>query len=730
MRSFSAKLLIFIFVCELGVATANSLLESTLLINLSQLSRSENSQNTNRRSYQKFVGNENDDENKAAFEKDDSLVKISNSIASTFESSRDEPISTSPSLEKSLTGFSDEVTLKQAIDYVADNKLEMGLSDGVLLSAIKSIYKVYVASTPETVKEAPEILLNSILPKVSEWGGSSETWIKRLAQITTEVLVNSGQPNLVADNAAYFTKQVVEISTKDFEGVDKTRVSKNDKMKFGNDKDGGWSGFDPSKFTAYQQLAVGLTQGFLNSKLSLNDSRDFPQLVAQDFEELSNTAERSKEFSLIKSATDSLLNTLKVKQDSNSGSDNDSSLYIYDSIKALANGFVLSSTVYATSEPDYLANGLYKDAAELVSRGVANSAVSHDIAESEGISVGRIAESVAHGSAMGAQLATVLPKSMEYIKNWEIFSQSRRDIAQSVSQGSSFGAVDAASSRFSDMPVEVEKVSRGSSLGSMMGTTGLAIYYPTDQLVPIINSVAQGSAFGSLSSKKISNIELDSPATEPIESMIARQSAFGSSLGAIFEPTVLLNLPLNTNSDERQTIDNLSAASFGATIGSIQGVKKKNAQSTPNEIVLPIVEIAQSTKQGSTEGALAGAKLALNINEELSVENLNSKGSLLKAINSSNAQAANEAVTPRIGNSSNAASAPLASDPTNISSQNMLYLMRKYGVNPKYSSTGAVYKKPSVPLINEPREDLFSEQPSDQNQSDSYSDKIVNASPI
>ena len=212
--------------------------------------------------------------------------------------------------------------------------------------------------------------------------------------------------------------------------------------------------------------------------------------------------------------------------------------------------------------------------------------------------------------------------------------------------------------------------------------------------------------------------------------MIARQSALGSSLGAVFEPTVLLDLPLNTNSDERQTIDNLTAASFGATIGSIQGVKNRNAESSPNEIAPPIVEIAQSAKQGSTEGALAGAKLALNIKEELSVENLNSKGSLLKAINSSNAQAANEAVTPRIGNSSNSASAPLSSDPTNISSQNMLYLMRKYGVNPKYSSTGAVYKKPSVPLINEPREDLLSEQPNDQNQSDTYSDKIVNASPI
>ena len=39
---------------------------------------------------------------------------------------------------------------------------------------------------------------------------------------------------------------------------------------------------------------------------------------------------------------------------------------------------------------------------------------------------------------------------------------------------------------------DVERVTRGSALGSMMGNTGLAIYYPTDQLVPIINFTAQG----------------------------------------------------------------------------------------------------------------------------------------------------------------------------------------------------------------------------------------------
>ena len=51
-----------------------------------------------------------------------------------------------------------------------------------------------------------------------------------------------------------------------------------------------------------------------------------------------------------------------------------------------------------------------------------------------------------------------------------------------------------------------ERVAQGSSLGAMVGTTGLAIYYPTDQLVPIINFTAQGSAYGSINSKRLDGL--------------------------------------------------------------------------------------------------------------------------------------------------------------------------------------------------------------------------------
>ena len=150
----------------------------------------------------------------------------------------------------------------------------------------------------------------------------------------------------------------------------------------------------------------------------------------------------------------------------------------------------------------------------------------------------------------------------------------------------------------------------------MIGNTGLAIYYPTEQLVPIINLTAQGSAYGSTNAGNLSLVKPDS--IETIDVGVARQSALGSAMGAIFEPTVLLGLNPALNSNEKQTVDHLTAASFGATFGAILGLQanegeiiSRNGASQFEES--RVVEVQQATKQGSIEGALAGAKLSLEL---------------------------------------------------------------------------------------------------------------------
>jgi hypothetical protein len=308
---------------------------------------------------------------------------------------------------------------------------------------------------------------------------------------------------------------------------------------------------------------------------------------------------------------------------------------------------------------------------------------------------------------------------LDYTASWEIATNIRRDVAKSVARGSSAGAVNSASWLGSVISSEdagktvltgndIEKVARGSSLGSMVGNTGLAIYYPTDQLVPIINLTAQGSAYGSTNSDNLALVKSDS--IETIDIGVARQSALGSAMGAIFEPTVLLGLNPAQSSNEKDTIDHLTAASFGATFGAILGLQdneveiiSQNGSSQFDES--RVVEVQQATKQGSIEGALAGAKLSLGL-DEVNSESLKSKTVMLKAVNSANTKAA-------ANSTSNVANQSLRTN-----SQDMLLLMKKFGINPRYTNPAKMYKRPVIVQVDEPPID------------DDSSEAINNASPL
>jgi len=778
------------------------LARTILLINTQKLKQEKPTLLNSRRSYQtpfvnsqdnlgEFQQDEIDAANQNALLQDPDLITVPKTISSTFEAASDGSISTSTQLENLFQSYpaNEEIDFQKTLNYLVQKKSGEGswdISDGVFLSSFKSLFKSYVTHKGES----PDFLnvFNEILPQIEQWGGNGPTWIKRLSQATIEGLSELQRPQAeILAATEIMTKALVDFINSNpeievpgmlnrIETVDANRKDPNMNMQFG-----GLSGFDPENFAAYQQLAVGLAQGFYNSELSaqmisegLNDPDYKPRLYKESFEEFSGYKD-----SIIESATNSLLSSLR---DLALSKEEDHSLYTYDSLKSLANGFVIASTVFATSEPDYLAEGLYTDAAELSSRAVAHSAITHEISLTNGFSGSRIAESVAHGSAMGAQLATVLPQSMDFVKNWEIFSQSRRDIAQAVSRGSSFGSVDAAAAfgleiqkdidqleteiqeaeetqsdelnelktRIDDLKiikanyareplVFIEQVAQGASLGSMMGTTGLAIYYPTDQLVPIINFTAQGSAYGSVNPVNLDSLNTNSatgPVTEEIQVSLARQSALGSSMGAVFEPSVLLGLTPNTKTEDKQTIDNLSAASFGATYGAIQGRKEQDLIEASDGIInskntddISITEILQSTKQGTTEGALAGATLALGL-EDTNENNLNSKGVLLKAINSTNAKAATDAVSPLTSPTNSLGGTPLVGNPLRTSSKDMLLLMQKFGINPRYTNAATMFKRPVVPQLDEPPENLVSETNPVGDNDESYSESISNASPL
>ncbi len=681
---------------------------------------------------------------------------------SSFSASHGNIIPESDELTKLLTDVFDndvsEEDLQSALTYLVNNNLS--LTRESLLAAIKSVLTAYYTAAPQSnnvnlsdsLDRIPYMLLHTILPKASSFGGNGAAWIRDLAQSSMESAVESNQPSeflnrlasafsretflLVEDPVAFFNDRdsmspegaklnptanttVVEDPSLLLEELDiRTGLSDIDPVRNVENPDmeyGGLSGFDPAKTKVFQELSIGLTQGFFNIKGKNNslEIKHFNEFSKGDEEPGPNNQGNIEE-SIVSSYLDGVLDQVHLSSadvDGQPGS-NGISLYAYNIIKAASNGFLLASSVAASSSDVYLDNGLHLESAEILSRGLSQSAILHSLVDPESneaswtvdlLNAGRMAESIAHGAAMGSQLAMVQPRSMEFGDNYEVFTNSRREIAKSVARGVANGSVNASSwlnstSAAQDetelivTAAEIEEVSRGAALGAMIGNTGLAVYYPTNQLVPIINFTAQGSSYGSTSSSNLSKVEKEG--TETIDVSITRESALGSAMGAAFEPAVLLGLRPDLRSRDAQTISHLEAASFGSTYGAILGIQANPTPPVPNKKLGTgqddrVVELKQSAKQGSIEGALSGSQLALGI-EDTSQESLQSKGEILKAINKSNAKAA----------SNSNQNSSLNTLRTN--SRDMLLLMKKFGINPRFTNPAKIYKRPVVVQVDEP----------------------------
>ena len=722
----------------------SSMMDSILLINLSELGTIyEKPRNINRRSAV--------DENTLSTELDQKPPPTSSSVTPfpSFEASHDPPLETNLGLTLALSSaFSPDGTppsyddFKESIVNLSSKKDGFGLSNHSFLSATKSLISAYLQVGGQFDQESslPLALYHSILPNIEQWGGNVSNWVKSLAKLSMEASLENKQGIVELSSLSNsFASATVDLISERIptENPDTTEsqpmipnlrfdyLDENDNMILEDRLERG-ENYSPSKTAVLQQVSVGLSQGYF----SFIDAED--GLSNDDFSVFakpSSTPSAINDGQIESNIVTGFFNGL---MDSGTKLGETKEVFLYDSVKASANGFLIATTVATTSNPEYLDQFLYLDAAEMVSKQISQSVLLHSTKSNELISpnisysagtdwidAGRVAESAASGAAMGSQLATVLPKSMEFTTSWEIATNIRREVAKAVAQGSSAGAVNSASWLGSVASPQdqgktvltgndIEKVARGSSLGAMIGNTGLAIYYPTDQLVPIINLTAQGSAYGSTNSNNLSLVKPES--LETIDIGVARQSALGSAMGAIFEPTVLLGLNPAQNSYDKNTIDHLTAASFGATFGAILGLKENkveiiSAKGSSQFDESRVVELKQATKQGSIEGALSGAKLSLSL-DDVSTETLKSKTAMLKAINSANTKAASNS-------SSNVANQSLRTN-----SRDMLLLMKKFGINPRYTNPAKMYKRPVIVQVDEPPID------------DDSSEAIKNASPL
>ncbi|MBT3668545.1 MAG: hypothetical protein HN548_13785 [Opitutae bacterium] len=645
-----------------------TLVESTLLINLQEFPRSkiDKSNQNNRRlsngastSIQDAV-----DSNQTALSE---ITPLTISLQNTFSTFNDENL-----LE----------ALEYAISYLALNKTNFNLTDSDILSGIKSSIIAYLKTSEannenleSAVSKLPEIVYSSLIPaRVKSWNGNVPVWSKDISRILMETINESElaadsallQKTLAKNSVSTLLKILSESSdkangfTNRISNVDISRSVPNEEMLFGGTPN--FMKFDPEKTKFLEFAAKGLSDA-----LFINNQSTFSKESIQSASKLigSGTMEGAIEF----------ISTLE----------GDNSLFAYEVTKALSTGLSLSAVYNTSNKEENRDLSLPESAAESISQEIAFSVISSSLDQGYGLELNRLAESVSFGAAMGAQLASVLDKSWDYEEGWELYS--RNALAKATAKGSANGSINAASKYIENDPNiddtntkttrrEILDVASGSALGSLIGNTGLAVYYPTI-MQPIINKSAQGATSGGITADNLSMVDKPKGVTEEFEIEIARALAHGAAHGALFQ---IVGLKKDAMPDKRtydfETISAAEAVSYGSTYGAITGGIKSGEDG---------LIIKQAIYQGTSEGATVGASLALGYDESVAdLVDLKSSIAVKAAIKKTNDEAAIKA------------NSTMAVKTIQTSSQDMLLLMRKFNINPLYTNPTRIFSNPNA----------------------------------
>ncbi|MDG0964374.1 MAG: hypothetical protein P8O23_04890 [Opitutales bacterium] len=651
-----------------GASIDKALVESAILINLQEFHNSnDHKQNTYQRRLSVNAGTSIQgiiDLNRSSLPE---ITALTNSLSSTFSSFPNENLSEA---------------VEYSINYLSDNKNNFNLSDRDLLAGIKSSVIAFLNSSEskgddllKVIPNLPRIIFRNLIPnKVDSWGGNIPSWSKELSITLMESI---SEANISADKnelkklASKATTssilQIINDSTIKTNGlqpsitpVDPSRKVASQEMSFGGTES--FMKFDTEKTRLLEYTAKGLADGFFNNgptPLSAENVQIYSQILGE---------------STISGAIEYL-----------SSLEGDNSLFTYAVTKALSTGLTLSAVYNSSSTEEYRELLLAEIAAESMSQAISSQVIISSISQQNGHLLNRLAESASFGSAMGAQMASVLDKSWEFEEGWELYN--RNNLAKATSKGSANGSINAASQYIENDPTvkdtndktsrrEILDIASGSALGSLIGNTGLAVYYPT-LLQPIINQSAQGATTGGITAKNLSLIDKPKGVTEEFEIEIARALAHGAAHGALFQVVGLKN---DSMPDKRtydfETIAAAEAVSYGSTYGAITG----GIESGEDGLI-----IKQAIYQGTSEGATVGASLALGYDSAIAdIVELKSSMAIKSAIKKTNDEAAVKA------NSSMAVKA------IQTSSQDMLFLMRKFNINPLYTNPTRIFSNPDA----------------------------------
>ena len=654
-----------------------SLIESTILINIDSIKDKDNYLPSGRRVLS--VDQELEIENSIDLDELQSEIEPSQPLIEGMEA-----------VYQNINVEQAEEALSHAVDYLAKNRVAFTLTDEEITSGLLSVISAFLEVFPEDEQllQVPQIVFSSIIPEwVDEWKSSANKWVK----LITHALVQSVSEDKAALMSGAVIKSLLSLINDGqanpeigfYAGIEPVESFEtlNANMKFNEDLSP-FGKFDPIKTELIRSAVYSISSSLFSTETMT--------------EEKIGTLTQDHSKSIIEETFLFMKNL-----------EGNHAIFTYELTKVVSNAFVMGSVASMIDDEDYNSKEfpslVAKEASEQIAFHVIDEALNLDMEEEWDLK--RLAEATSFGSSVGAQMASILEKSMDFTPNWEKYE--RKQLAKSTAEGSSLGStsaridqakeklgtaanIDESEGIAENARNDLLSISQHSAMGSLIGNVGISIYYPNpiDRLA-LINSAAQGATAGSITG--VSALDLSKEdSTETFDIEIARSSSSGAAFGATFETIALTDANPKDFSSDSTTINVVQAVTYGSTFGAITAGNDPEVGAPAADAVI----FKQATKQGAIEGSLNGASLGTGSSEEnINTNDLRSRSSIVKAAASTNAQAAADA------------SSSMATKAIRTSTSDMLMLMKKFNINPRLTNPTKIFN--SKTNNNEEDEFLF-----------------------
>ena len=651
------------FTVVLSQSINNSLIESTILINIDSIKDKENYLQSGRR----VLSTDQESEIETSIDFDELQPELVESQAL---------IDGMKTVFQNINAEQSEEALSHAVDYLAQNRLNFSLTDEQVASGLLSVTSAFleVFTEDEQLLQVPQTVLSAILPdRVAIWESSASKWVK----LITHALIQSVPEDKTALMSGSILKSLLTIIKDEpsnteigfYSGIEPVEdfETPNENMKFDGNL-GRFLKFDPVKTDLIRSAVYSMASSLFTTDSITEEKID---TLTQDHS---------------KSIIEETFLFMKNLEGSNA-------IFTYELTKVISNAFVMGSVASMIDDEDYNS----KEYPSLVAKEASEQIAFHVIDETLNLNMEgewdlkRLAEATSFGSSVGAQMASILEKSMDFTPNWEKYE--RKQLAKSTAEGSSLGSTSARIDQAEEnlnLATNVEEsediaenarndlltISQHSSMGSLIGNVGISIYYPNplDRLA-LINSAAQGATVGSITGVSAFDLTKED-ATETFDIEIARSSSNGAAFGATFEIIALTDANPKDFSSDSTTINVVQAVTYGSTFGAITAGNDPDVGAPAADAVI----FKQATKQGSIEGSLNGASLGTGSSEEnIDTNDLRSRSSIVIAAASTNSQAAADA------------SSSMATKAIRTSTSDMLMLMKKFNINPRLTNPTKIF---------------------------------------